>query len=429
MTIKEKVFWHGTIEMPIAENLSALLPRVDMVVVGAGIPGLAAARQLARRGMSVAVLEAETIGWGASSRNGGMALTGLKLDAEVVEARYGRDLTRQLFDDSLASLSTVEQIINREQIDCGFTRTGHLLVANKPAHYEALQREAEWYAQHFNHETRPIPKRELQSEIGSDVYYGGLVDEISGGLNPAQYVVGLARAGVRAGVVLYPRTRLLQIEKIIGGYKLKTQRGELVAGQVLVTTGGYTGAATPKLQRRIIPIGSFIIATQTLSESLAHQLIPHNRMVFDYKHFLNYFRFSADNRMVFGGRAAFFPETASTIRTSADILRREMIHVFPQLKDAEVEYAWGGTLDFAFDQMPHAGQLDGIYYALGFAGHGVALGTHLGVRMANAILDGTVQELPYNTYAFPTAPLGLYNGKPWFLPLIGLWHRILDWIY
>jgi len=429
MTIKEKVFWHDTIEMPIAENLSALLPRVDMVVVGAGIPGLAAARQLARRGMSVAVLEAETIGWGASSRNGGMALTGLKLDAEVVEARYGRDLTRQLFDDSLASLSTVEQIINREQIDCGFTRTGHLLVANKPAHYEALQREAEWYAQHFNHETRPIPKRELQSEIGSDVYYGGLVDEISGGLNPAQYVVGLARAGVRAGVVLYPRTRLLQIEKIIGGYKLKTQRGELVAGQVLVTTGGYTGAATPKLQRRIIPIGSFIIATQTLSESLAHQLIPHNRMVFDYKHFLNYFRFSADNRMVFGGRAAFFPETASTIRTSADILRREMIHVFPQLKDAEVEYAWGGTLDFAFDQMPHAGQLDGIYYALGFAGHGVALGTHLGVRMANAILDGTVQELPYNTYAFPTAPLGLYNGKPWFLPLIGLWHRILDWIY
>jgi glycine/D-amino acid oxidase-like deaminating enzyme len=151
-------------------------------------------------------------------------------------------------------------------------------------------------------------------------------------------------------------------------------------------------------------------------------------MVFDYKHFLNYFRFSADNRMVFGGRAAFFPETASTIRTSADILRREMIHVFPQLKDTEVEYVWGGTLDFAFDQMPHAGQMDGIYYALGFAGHGVALGTHLGVRMADAILEGTVRELPYNAYAFPNAPLGLYNGKPWFLPLIGLWHRILDWI-
>jgi glycine/D-amino acid oxidase-like deaminating enzyme len=196
-----------------------------------------------------------------------------------------------------------------------------------------------------------------------------------------------------------------------------------------VTTGGYTGAATPILRRRIIPIGSYIIATQPLPENLAHQLIPHHRMVFDYKHYLNYYRLSADNRMVFGGRAAFFPETSSTIRSSAEILRREMIHVFPQLLETQVEYAWGGTLDFAFDQMPHAGQLEGIYYALGFAGHGVALGTHLGLRMANAILDGTVKELPYNTYAFPTAPLGLYNGRPWFLPLIGLWHRILDWIY
>ncbi len=429
MTIKEKVFWHDTTEMPTSEDLTPLLPKVDMVVVGAGIPGLAAARQLARRGVSVAVLEAETIGWGASSRNGGMALTGLKLDAEVVEARYGRDLTRQLFDDSLASLTTVEQIVNQEQIDCGFARTGHLLVANKPAHYEALKREAEWYAQHFNHETRPIPRSELQSEIDSDVYYGGLVDEISGGLNPAQYVIGLANAAERAGAVLYPHARLLQIEKIAGGYRLKTQRGDLLAGQVLVTTGGYTGAATPQLRRRIIPIGSFIIATQSLPESLARQLIPHSRMVFDYKHFLNYFRFSADNRMVFGGRAAFFPETDATIRSSADILHKEMVHVFPQLKDAEVEYAWGGTLDFAFDQMPHAGQLEGIYYALGFAGHGVALGTYLGVRMADAIVDGRVTELPYNAYPFPNAPMGLYNGKPWFLPLMGLWHRILDWLY
>jgi glycine/D-amino acid oxidase-like deaminating enzyme len=183
------------------------------------------------------------------------------------------------------------------------------------------------------------------------------------------------------------------------------------------------------LRCRIIPIGSYIIATQPLPEDLAKQLIPHNRIIFDYRHFLNYFRLSADNRMIFGGRAAFYPETDSTIRTSADILRREMERVFPQLAGYEVEYAWGGTLDFAFDQMPHAGQLDGIYYTLGFAGHGVALGTHLGIRMADAILDGKVRELPYNAYEFPKAPLGLFNGKPWFLPLIGLWHRILDWMY
>lgn len=129
-----------------------------------------------------------------------------------------------------------------------------------------------------------------------------------------------------------------------------------------------------------------------------------------------------------GWGAAFFPETNTSIRESAKILRREMIHVYPQLKGIEIEYAWGGTLDFAFDMMPHAGQLDGITYALGFAGHGVALGTHLGARLADALLDGTVRELPYAAYDFPSAPLGLYNGKPWFLPLVGAWHKILDWI-
>jgi glycine/D-amino acid oxidase-like deaminating enzyme len=429
MTIKEKVFWHDTVEMPSADHLNDLPSKVDLAVIGAGIPGLSAARQLARRGASVAVLESETIGWGASSRNGGMALTGLKLDAEVVEARYGHELTRQLFDDSLASLTTVEQIINQEHINCSFARTGHLLVANKPAHYEALLHESDWYARNFNHQTRTIPRSDLQSELGSQAYYGGLVDETSAGLNPAKYVVGLAKAAERLGALLIPKAWVTQIEKITSGFKLKTQRGELIASQVLVTTGGYTGASTPALQRRIIPIGSYIIATQPLPESQARQLIPHQRMVFDYKHYLNYYRLSADNRMIFGGRAAFFPETGSTIRTSAEILRREMVYVYPQLIETQVEYVWGGTLDFAFDQMPHTGQLEGIYYALGFAGHGVALGTHLGMRMADAILDGTVSQLPYSTYAFPTAPLGLYNGKPWFLPLIGLWHRILDWIY
>jgi len=429
MTIKEKVFWHDTLEMPQDVVLNDLPAKVDLAVVGAGIPGLAAAYQFARRGVSVAVLEAETIGWGASSRNGGMVLTGLKLDAESVEKKYGSDLTRQLFEDSLASIKTVEQIVNQEQISCGFMRTGHLLLANKPGHLASLQHEAEWLANHFNVETRIIPKADLPGEIGSDIYYGGQVDELSAGLNPAQYVMGLAVAAERSGASLCPHARLNHIEKTSSGYKLQTQRGELLASQVLVTTGGYTGASTPQLRRRIIPIGSYIIATQPLPPDLAHQLIPHNRMVFDYRHFLNYFRLSADNRMIFGGRAAFFPETGSTIRRSANILRKEMIHVFPQLKDVEVEYAWGGTLDFAFDQMPHAGQLDGIYYTLGYAGHGVALGSHLGVKMADAILNGTVKELPYNAYSFPTAPLGLYNGRPWFLPLIGLWHRILDWLY
>jgi glycine/D-amino acid oxidase-like deaminating enzyme len=150
-------------------------------------------------------------------------------------------------------------------------------------------------------------------------------------------------------------------------------------------------------------------------------------MIFDCKHYLNYFRLW-DDRLIFGGRAAFFPETANTIQRSAEILQREMIQVYPQLKDVRVEYVWGGTLDFAFDMMTHVGQLDGIYYSLGYAGHGVAMATHSGKTVAEAILKGDIREHPLSQIPFPPAPLGLYNGFPWFLPFAGMWHKILDWV-
>jgi len=199
------------------------------------------------------------------------------------------------------------------------------------------------------------------------------------------------------------------------------------AESVFVATSGYTGNITKKLQRKIIPIGSFIIATEKLSDELAHELSPNNRMIFDFKHYLNYFRLW-DNRMIFGGRAAFFPETANTIKRSAEILQREMIQVYPQLKDAKVEYVWGGTLDFAFDMMTHAGELDGVNYSLGYAGHGVAMATLMGKTMAEAMLSGNVKDHPFARFNFPNAPLGLYNGFPWFLPFAGMWHKILDWV-
>ena len=352
MSLKEKVFWHETTVMPTDENLHDLPAKADLVVVGGGIPGLSAARQLAITGRQCGLAGGRNDRWGASSRNGGMALTGLKLDAALVEARYGHDLTRQLFDDWIASLNTVGHIVSHEQIDCGFARAGHLLLANKPAHYEAMQKEAEWYRQHFNHVSRTIPRSELQEEIASDVYYGGLVDETSAGLNPAQYVAGLAKAAERAGATLHPHARVLQFNKVPGGYQLKTQRGEIGARQVLVTTGGYTKAATPSLQKRIIPIGSYVIATEPIPENMARKLIPHNRMVFDYKHFLNYYRFSADHRMVFGGRATFFPETPSSIRDNARHLQHEMVHIFPQLKDVKVEYAWAARLTSPLTKCP-----------------------------------------------------------------------------
>lgn len=435
MTPTQKIYWHTTVQMPddshpstgSGQSLTAFPEKADVAVIGGGFTGLSAARTLAKQGADVVVLEANTIGWGASSRNGGMVLTGLKLGMGTVMKKYGRDIARQLFNCSLEAIDTVEGIVKEENIDCGFRRYGHLLTANKPKHYEALKDEVEFMEKEFNHTLRLLPRPEQHTEIGSELYYGALLDECSGGLNPAQYVTGLARAAERVGARLHARAGVQRLERRGDHFHLETDRGSLVAKSVLVATSGYTGSVTRQLQKKIIPIGSFIIATEKLPEELARQLIPNGRMIFDSMHYLNYFRLW-DNRMIFGGRAAFFPETSKTIQRSADILRREMIQVYPQLKDVKVEYVWGGTLDFAFDRMTHVGETDGIFYSLGYAGHGVAMATYLGKTVAEAMLKGTIKEHPFALFPFPSAPLGLYNGFPWFLPFAGAWHKILDWV-
>jgi glycine/D-amino acid oxidase-like deaminating enzyme len=425
--MKQQIYWHTTVQMPDDSNLTPIPAEVDFAVIGGGYTGLSAARTLAQQGAKVVVLEAETIGWGASSRNGGMALTGLKVGMATIIKKYGRDLAKTLFQYSLDSVNTVEQIVKEENIDCGFERYGHLLTANKPKHYEALKDEVDFMAKEFNHKVRLVSANELKSEIGSNVYHGALVDEVSGGLNPAQYVTGLAAAAEKAGAMLCARARVNRLVRGERRFVIETERGSLSAKSVLVATSGYTGNVTKKLQKKIIPIGSFIIATEKLSDELANELSPHNRMIFDYKHFLNYFRLW-DNRMIFGGRAAFFPENEKTIEQSAEILRHEMVSVYPQLKDVKVEYAWGGTLDFAFDQMTHVGEVDGMFYSLGYAGHGVAMGTHLGKTVAEAMVKGNIKEHPFAQFDFPSAPMGLYNGNPWFLPFAGMWYKILDWV-
>jgi len=425
--LNQQIYWHTTVQMPDDSNLTPLPEKADVAIIGGGYTGLSAARTFAKNGVKAAVLEAETIGWGASSRNGGMVLTGLKVDMKTVLKKYGREIARRLFQCSLDSIDTVERIVKDENIDCGFARHGHLLATNKPKHFDALKDEVEFMQKEFNHQVSLIPRAEQHEEIGSAIYHGALLDELSGGLNPAQYVEGLAGAAERAGATLHARARVNKLGRSGKRFVLETERGPLSAESIFVATSGYTGNVTRKLQKKVIPIGSFIIATEKLSDDLVKELIPKNRMIFDYKHYLNYFRLW-DNRMIFGGRAAFFPETSNTIQRSAEILRREMIQVYPQLKDARIEYVWGGTLDFAFDMMTHVGKVDGIYYSLGYAGHGVAMATYLGRTVAEAMLKGNIREHPFASFPFPDAPLGLYNGFPWFLPFAGAWHRILDWV-
>jgi glycine/D-amino acid oxidase-like deaminating enzyme len=431
MAIQEKNYWLETVTPPPAQSARELPDSIDVAVVGAGFCGLSAARTLAKRGVKVAVLEAETFGWGASSRNGGMVLTGMKLPAPTLIKRYGRETVRKMYAASLETIDCVEQIVREEKIECNFSRCGHLEVACKQAHFDGYEETAALTRREFNHELRIIQKNELRTEIGSDIYFGGMVDETSAGLNPARYVAGLAHAAQRAGACLYDHTRVTSVDAQTNNgackFRLKTSNGTITAREVILASGAYTTEATLALRKKIIPIGSYIIATEILPADLARELSPRNRMIYDSKHFLYYYRITPDTRMLFGGRAAFFPETVNTVRRSAEILRRGMIDVYPQLRDTKVEFVWGGTLDFTLDVMPHAGKIGGMYFAAGFAGHGVAAATWLGTKLAGLIC-GEPNDIPFDGIKFPAAPIGLRSGNTWALPLAGAWYRILDFL-
>jgi len=398
---------------------------VDVVIVGAGYTGLAAARHLARIGATVAVIERERIGYGASSRNGGQVLTGLKLGPATLVAQYGERRARELFDVSRDSIARVEALIAQESIDCEYERVGHLQAAWKRSHFELFRAERDLLARVFHHRVELVSRDAQRSELGSNAYHGLLVDEGSRALNPARYVAGLAQAASRAGACLVTGVGVARLTKHGATWTVSTTEGDLQARDVLVATNGYTNGAAPALRRRFVPIGSYIIATEPLAPAAAASLLPRGRVVFDSKIYLYYFRLTADRRLLFGGRAEFTTPGSETTRRAAAILRAGLIEVFPELADTAIEYAWGGNVAFTRDQMPHAGKLDGMYFAGGYCGHGIAMATHLGEIVARRIAGEPIEH-PLVEDRFP--PIPFYNGRPWFLPLVGAYYKVKDWV-
>jgi glycine/D-amino acid oxidase-like deaminating enzyme len=421
---KSPLWWAELPETPVVEP-RPLPARADVAVIGAGYTGLSAARSLARGGASVVVLEKHTLGFGASSRNGGQVLTGLKTGAEALLARFGRERSRALFQASLAAIDYLEALVAAERIECGFTRCGHLDAACKPSHLKRFARERTVLEREFGHRVRLLERGEQRSELGSDYYHGLLLDERSASLQPARYLRGLAQAAARSGAELHEGSAVLRVERQAGGYRVVTARGTLAARDVLVATNGYTDGALPALRRRVVPVGSFIIATRPLSPAQASAILPRRRVVFDSRRFLHYFRLSSDERLVFGGRAQFTPASAGSTRRSAEILRRGLAQVFPELAGVDIEYAWSGNVCFTPDLLPRAGCLGGLHYALGYAGHGVAMATFLGDVMADVML-GRPDRNPFQ--GLPFRPIPFYRGEPWFLPLAGLVYKVLDWL-
>ena len=441
--MKDYPYWWDTLPSPsplVPQSPLAVLPRrVDVVVIGAGYTGLAAARHLARSGASVLVLERDRVGAGASSRNGGQVLTGLKLDPGTLVRRFGESNARRLFEIAAESMARLEAILDEERIDCGYTRTGHIQAASKPKHFQAFRDEQALLARVFNHHVELVPRAEQRSEVGSDAYHGLLLDERSAALNPAQYVEGLAAAAARSGATIVTHSAVEGLDKVAGGWRVNFAthlRGPGFGGQargpstveardVLVATNGYTTSVTPELQRRLIPIGSFIIATAPMAAGMAATLLPRGRVAFDSLNFLHYYRTTPDRRLLFGGRAEFRTPDEQTAGRAAEILRADMVRTFPELSHTAVDYSWGGNVAFSRDQMPRAGKLDDLYYSGAYAGHGVAMATYLGEQIARRIAGESFEHPLFDDHF---AAIPLYRGTPWFLPLVAAYYRVKDWL-
>jgi glycine/D-amino acid oxidase-like deaminating enzyme len=395
-----------------------------VAVIGGGYTGLSAARTLARAGASVVLLERETIGWGASSRNGGFVLPGFKRDLRAIIEKWGKESARRLFAESLTSIAYLESLIASEDITCGFRRAGHVTLAENAGELDALKHEHDLLQSMVNHPTRVLEAAEIGNEIGSAHYVGGLLDETAGSLHPARLLQGLGMLALKSGVTLVEYTNVLRIDRVGREALVHTDRGKLSAGQVLVATNGYTGPAFPAFRRRVVPIGSHIIATAPLDRELARRIIPHARVLSDSRHLLHYFRLSDDGRLLFGGRAAFRPVHDGTDARAAAILQRDMVRIFPAMASVPVEHAWSGNVGFTRDQLPHVGRFDGMMNVGGYCGHGVAMAIYLGHRVGQHLADGS--DLPFlASLEFPVIPL--YRGTPWFLPLVGAWYQMLDW--
>lgn len=394
---------------------------VDVAIVGAGYTGLSAARTLAREGHKVAVFDRHNAGWGASSRNGGMVTIGSKRTLHSWIEGYGRDKAVQLWQASRDAVELVEQLVRDEGIDCCYERCGFLNVAWKPEHFGRLAEKQRLLWEVVGHDTHLIAPRDLGDELAAQGFHGGLVDDLAGGLDPARYVRGLSRIARAAGAVIYEHTTVLSKHREGDGQRIVTDQGELKASAVLIATNGYTRTFTPRLRRAVIPVGSQIIATEPLGEERARELIPKGRMIFDTKNLLYYFRRTPDHRLLFGGRASFAERDP---HQTGRILRRHLMTLFPQLADVDIEYTWQGLVGYTLDLDPHVGRLGPDHFALGYCGHGVALGTYLGRAIARFMMNEGECD-PFVNLRPPNA-IPLYYGWPWFMPLGAAYYRLRD---
>ncbi|RME65286.1 MAG: FAD-binding oxidoreductase [Alphaproteobacteria bacterium] len=398
--------------------------RADVVVIGGGLTGLSAALALSQRQARVVLLEAGRIIGMASGRNGGQCNNGPIQDYLSLEKTWGAERARAFYFAYNAAVDTVERLVRAHAIACDFQRCGKLKLAAKPAHFDHLTKAAARLRAGVDPDIRLVPPDDLRREIGSDRFHGGLLQASSARLHVGRFGVGLADAAAQAGARIYEHAAVTGLARLAdGSHEITAARGRIKAKQVLLATGGAGPGPFGWFRRRIVPVGSFIIVTQPLEPALLDRLLPTRRNCVTSLNIGNYFCATPDNRLLFGGRARFSLSNPQADRKAYAILRAALARIFPELADVGIDYCWGGQVDMTADRLPRAGEHGGLFYSMGYSGHGVQMSVHMGQVMAD-VMAGRADRNPWRGLSWPAIP-GHY-GKPWFLPLVGAYYRLKD---
>jgi len=397
-------------------------PEVDVVIVGAGYTGLSAARETAAAGASTLVLEAGALGAGCSGRNGGQVAYSIKPSVAVLTARHGRDRALAICREGREAVTYLRALATTGAVDCDWRPNGCFFGAHTPRHFAAMARDADHQLPGLEQRITVVQRADQHREIASDAYHGGCVYHDDASLDPMRLLTALLKRALDGGVSVLDHCPATAVQRSGDRFEVLTPRGTIRARKVLIATNGYSGPLSPWHRRRVIPIGSYQIATERLGADRVRELIPNARNIVDSRRVVVYYRPSPDGeRILFGGRAALSEKDP---RACVPRLRQMLADIFPQLRDVGITHAWAGWVAYTFDSLPHLGRHAGIYYCMGYCGQGVPLAPYFGHRIGQQMMGLAEGRTALDDLAFPSRPY--YFGVPWFLAPSVLAYRAMD---
>lgn len=418
---KDQPFWWDATPRPTINNAS--LPKTaDVVIIGSGYTGLSAAMQTTKHGLHTVVLDEADAGWGCSSRNGGQISTSIKPSYNELKAKYGAASALAMLKEGNNALNWVETVVTENQLNCDFRRVGRFYGAHSAVALKRLKQKANDTPAELNHDSYIVDRKDQHEEIGSDFYHGGLIHPHHASVDPGKYHQGLLNCATSSGTEIISHCRAKKINRTNGIFNVDTTKGTIQAKDVIVATSGYTGNPTPWQQRRIIPIGSYIIATEPLAEGVAEKLIPKERVITDTLNLVVYYRLCPQRkRVLFGGRVSL---KESDPKVSAPRLRELMLQRFPALDSTKISHSWMGFVGYTFDHMPHIGKQDGVYYSMGYCGSGISLASYFGKKVGLKVAGDPEGETAIDSIPFRGRPY--YRGNSWFLAPSIFYYRWKD---